>query len=62
MIKGVLVQNGYEVIEEACDGDDAISKYKEQKYRRVVQFRYTAGDSFMTCMDIPGIQINKTPN
>ncbi len=29
MIKGVLVQNGYEVIEEACDGDDAISKYKE---------------------------------
>lgn len=29
MIKGVLVQNGYEVIAEACDGDDAISKYKE---------------------------------
>ncbi len=29
MIRGILVKNGYEVIAEACDGDDAISKYKE---------------------------------
>ena len=29
MIRGILVRNGYEVIVEACDGDDAISKYKE---------------------------------
>lgn len=29
MIRNILVQNGYEIIGEACDGDDAISKYKE---------------------------------
>lgn len=31
MLKNILVRNGYEVVGEACNGQDAFEKYKELK-------------------------------
>ena len=31
MLKNVLLKNGYEVCGEACDGEQALEKYKELK-------------------------------
>lgn len=31
MLKNILIKNGYEVVGEACNGQDAFEKYKELK-------------------------------